>query len=294
MEILLATSGEYIKVHFNAFWQGFDEKPRSYFINILKAVYNKNVVESNERDSHILIESVFGNTKIHVKKWLQTYHYSGEPFDRLNVNKYTVSLSGRPDGYFGNNIGTPLYGLYLWTIPTIPDIINYIPKMPLKDVVCLISNPNGYERNRFLNELDKHFNVTYAGRFKNNTNGPLPYDYGTTEFTRYISQFKFVITMENNSHEHYVTEKIFHGISAGTIPIYWGSSSVGSYINLERILHLTDLSQTANIISRMKEIATDENLWCSIVSKPWKAPGKSQPTIEYTASKIRDFLKISL
>ena len=40
-------------------------------------------------------------------------------------------------------------------------------------------------------------NVTYAGRYKNNIGGLLPWDYNKPEFKNFISQFKFVISMEN-------------------------------------------------------------------------------------------------
>ena len=76
--------------------------------------------------------------------------------------------------------------------------------------------------------------VTYAGRYKNNIGGLLIWDYNKPEFHNYVSQFKFIISMENTRYETGITEKITHGMLAQTIPIYWGSPRVNDYFNKDR------------------------------------------------------------
>ncbi len=279
-----------LKVHFNAFWGGFnDSKVKQYFLEILSQVYGQPIIEGNQDDSQILMESVFGDTKAHLKKWKHTYQYSGEPEIRPNSTDYSVILSGFETGQPHNNIAIPYYGSVLYEIEHIPDTTT--PRnMPTKDVVCIISNPGGGVRNTFLNELDKHFQVTYAGKYKNNIGGPLPHSYLTREFIDYISQFKFVIAMENNERDSYITEKILHGFRAGIIPVYWGAKRTGDFINEDRIIHLKSADHIDSVIARMKAIAASETEWQAVVSKPWKAKRKPQPTPEYVAKRIREYL----
>ena len=49
--------------------------------------------------------------------------------------------------------------------------------------------------------------------------------------------YKFHITMENSLVDGYVSEKLFNGALGGGIPIYFGASNVGSYINQKSIVH---------------------------------------------------------
>jgi hypothetical protein len=51
----------------------------------------------------------------------------------------------------------------------------------------------------------------------------------------YLS-FKFAITMENTRAEGWLNEKLFNAVLAHSVPIYFGASDVGKYINLDRIV----------------------------------------------------------
>lgn len=48
--------------------------------------------------------------------------------------------------------------------------------------------------------------------------------------------FKFSIDMENTRELGYVSEKVFTGLLAGTIPVYFGAPDVSRYINEKRII----------------------------------------------------------
>lgn len=275
-------------VYFNSFWPNVSEKIQQYFCDILAHIYNCKVSPGNFEESELLLESVFGGTVIHDKKWKHTYMFSGEPGVRDNYKDYTCVISGEADDFSPNNVAVPFYSTLLYEsnhrfkdAPTIP------PPMPLKDVVVIISNAGGEVRNKFLESLDKHFQVTYAGKYKNNIGGPLKPGYGTEEFANYISQFKFVITMENSEKDSYITEKIFHGIHSHTVPIYWGSPRIKEYINEKRFVHLESLDTIESAIGKMKQIASNEALWQSMVMTQWEAPNSIQPTPEQIAKKIK-------
>mmetsp|Transcript_25364 Transcript_25364/g.54750 ORF Transcript_25364/g.54750 Transcript_25364/m.54750 type:complete len:524 (-) Transcript_25364:5079-6650(-) len=49
--------------------------------------------------------------------------------------------------------------------------------------------------------------------------------------------FKFSIDMENTSEQGYVSEKVFTGFLAGTIPIYFGAPDIHRYLNPKRFIN---------------------------------------------------------
>jgi hypothetical protein len=143
-------------------------------------------------------------------------------------------------------------------------------EIPVDDVLVIISNPGGATRNKFLTKLDKHFNVTYAGPYKNNTGGRLKHSQHSPEYKKYVGRFKFIVTMENSEAPHYVTEKIMQGMSSQIIPIYWGASEVGQYFNKERFIQLHDGNDASirDVIDRMKELMQHPDKWLAMVNRP--------------------------
>ena len=49
--------------------------------------------------------------------------------------------------------------------------------------------------------------ITYAGRYKNNIGKLIPWDYNNANFINYISQFKFIISMENTRYDTELQKK---------------------------------------------------------------------------------------
>ncbi|KAL7537627.1 hypothetical protein ACHAXR_007973 [Thalassiosira sp. AJA248-18] len=49
--------------------------------------------------------------------------------------------------------------------------------------------------------------------------------------------YKFHITMENTLMDGYVSEKLFNGALGGGIPIYFGASDIGKYVNKKSFIH---------------------------------------------------------
>ena len=50
----------------------------------------------------------------------------------------------------------------------------------------------------------------------------------------------FSIVMENSSYDNYWTEKITDCFATGTIPVYWGSPSIGNHFNSDGIIMFDD------------------------------------------------------
>ena len=82
-------------------------------------------------------------------------------------------------------------------------------------------DPGAIMRTNIVNQLNTIALVDCAGRLLHNT------DELKTSFNdnkaEFLKQYKFYICPENASVEGYVTEKVFHAIGSGCIPIYWGA-----------------------------------------------------------------------
>jgi hypothetical protein len=286
-----------LRVYFNAFWPGFmsQQKTLEFFTRLLGLVFGTDIkITSDVKRAELLVESGFGPSILGVKPWRATFLFMGESWTRPNWRDYTVVLSGqaRTDG--PNVVPLPLYALYLYD--TAPD--GKVPEqiarpMPTSDVIAIVSNPVAGVRTAFLDELDKHFKVVYAGKYKNNVGGPLRPAYGSPAFFHFISKFKYVITMENSAQDSYITEKIFHGFFAHNVPVYWGAPRVEEYINPARFLHVHNDSpdEFARVIAEMKRLAADPPAWQSVIAQQWEAPGVPQPSLESIASQIRTMIQ---
>ena len=51
-----------------------------------------------------------------------------------------------------------------------------------------------------------------------------------------MTQYKFVITMENTVEEGYFSEKLLNGVLSNAIPIYFGAPDIGKYVNAKRFV----------------------------------------------------------
>ena len=83
----------------------------------------------------------------------------------------------------------------------------------------------------------------------------------------YVSQYKFIISMENTRYETGITEKITHGMLAQTVSVYWGSPRVYEYFNKERFLNLENdsIEGMNKIIEEMINIKNNDQKWLDIV-----------------------------
>jgi len=284
-----------MKIYFNGWYSGFLDKTNpvhvEFFINLFTRVYNEQCEIGLLNESEVLCEFDMllscSGTLVNYKKWKQTYLFNGESTMKCNPNLYDVVLWGERN--YKNVVNVPLFIPYIYSnnfVEKITETKN-ITNIPKKDVCVIISNPGGGVRNHFLNELDKTFNVTYAGLYKNNIGQNIPFAYNTPEFLNFISQFKFIVSMENSRNDTYITEKIVHGLIANTIPIYWGSTRVFDYFNNERILCLENENSISKTINIMKEICCSNDKWIQKVNQSNFINNKLQRTIDDIATDIR-------
>jgi len=266
-----------MKIYFNGWFSGFMDKTNpglhvDFFLDLFEKVYNEVCEIGGIQNSDILCEFDTllncNGTLTKYKKWKCKYLFSGESTMLCDPTAYDVVLCGERN--HKNIVNIPLFIPYLYTNNFINKLTapKYIINVPKLDVCVIISNPTSEIRNYFLNELDKHFNVTYAGLYKNNIGTCISSKYNSEEFINFVSQFKYIVSMENSRNDTYITEKIIHGLLANTIPIYWGSTRVFDYFNKNRFLYLDEINNIDFVINKMNELAQNTNEWTKTVSQP--------------------------
>jgi hypothetical protein len=260
-----------LKIYLHGFWNDndIDDYPKQFLKEVCEVAFNCQCSYGTEHDSDIIIQSSFTDDKEILKKFKYRIFYTGENWKNENPDLYDVLLGG--ENTASKYVSFPFF---LLSLP--PNEYKSLMKMPqrtdvpTKDVIVIISNAGGEVRNKFLTELDKHFDVSYAGSYKNNIGGKLTHNQGTPEYKEYLSQYKYVITMENSEAPHYLTEKILQGLQSQIIPIYWGASEASQYINKERFIQMKDGSdeEIMNVIGQMKALSAEPEKWLEIVNKP--------------------------
>lgn len=271
-----------MKVFFHGWFGGFIDKTNpglnaDFFLNLFEKVYSEKCELGTLDDSEILCEymAIYSETMamnsesvLNKKKWKNTYCFSGESWTNKLKEKYDCVLWGERN--HDNVVNVPLFVPYIYTN-------NFVERLqqshnrtdvPKQDVCVVVSNPNGVVRNNFLTRLEKRFRVTYLGRYKNNVGQELPFQYNDEKFIKLVSQFKFIVSMENSRNDTYITEKIIHGMLAKTVPIYWGSDRIQDYFNKDRFLNLTGDERIDEILNRMQTLKNNPNHWLDMVNKP--------------------------
>jgi len=296
-----------MKIFLNNFFHDLD---LTFFYKLFEKSFSTKIEQSTLEDSDILFESVFGsNTLLYHKKWVYTILFIGESDRRLplfmnridTLKDYSFILKGEHDHH--NIINMPLFVLYNYAFNFVPDFIRYKDDMsfnnfhkiiPPKNVCVIVSSRDSEGRDLFCEELEKRIPIDYAGNYKNNV-PRLEAHHSSPEFIKFVSQYKFIITMENSKNKTYITEKILHGFSANTIPVYWGSDFIGDYFNEERFIHVKSFGEKdmndaiENIISLIK---TPEK-YIEIINKPIFKNNQHPFKIDDLASRIQKLLSLT-
>jgi hypothetical protein len=275
-----------LKLFVHGFWEGFientDPNKLSVFIQLLSLAFNQDIQLGDINNSDILLESVFSETSmLHRKKWKYSIFFNGEPkkylldkgYKRFRyISEYDCILSGRETNSEIRIVNFPLFILYIHSNKYIPSLLNQvkITCVPPKNICAIISNGSpGLKRNIFLERLEKEIYIDYAGKYKNNV-PRIDGAYNSENMLQFMSQYKFVITMENTKQETYITEKIINGFLANTIPVYWGSNKISNYFNEERFINIPTMTDRDinEAIYKIKDIINDTSKYLTIVNQP--------------------------
>ncbi|KAG8465120.1 hypothetical protein KFE25_012483 [Diacronema lutheri] len=123
------------------------------------------------------------------------------------------------------------------------------PKVHGAAVAAFISNcerQGALSRLDLLAELSAHVRVDHYGRCGHNTD--LPHTRGAADWGAkklgVVGKYRFLSAMENSLALDYVSEKVYHALLVGTIPIYLGAPNVFDFLPCDAaqpcIVHVAD------------------------------------------------------
>jgi len=216
-------------------------------------------IEITDIDPDAIIYSCFGFE--HLKYSCPRIYYAGEN-KRPNFNRCDYAFSF---DYPVNerNFRLPLYRLY----PQYPKLFE--PRNPAKIIAekrkfCSFVNSNAKakERINLFDQLSKYKQVDSGGKVRNNVGGRVP------DKVKFISDYKFNIAFENNSHPGYATEKLMEALVTNTIPIYWGDPEIGNDFNTKAFINYHDFKSMDAVIAHIKRVDQDDDLYCQYLSEP--------------------------
>jgi hypothetical protein len=138
----------------------------------------------------------------------------------------------------------------------------------------IVSNPGCWQRNNFFDMLCKYKQVDSLGKYKRRLPADIiqvPERSDQDAYFGLLSQYKFMITFENNSLAWYNTEKIFNAFQSGIVPIYWGDPLIDRVYNTECFVWvktesalLSQYNEFKKAIDKIKQLDNDDELYISM------------------------------
>lgn len=102
----------------------------------------------------------------------------------------------------------------------------------------------------------------------------------------FLHRYKFTIAFENQNMAGYVTEKLTDCFLAHTVPIYWGSEGSLRDFNREACIMAQDYPDWESLITRIRELDTDDAAYLRLLSTPPLKPGVTWDRREEVAAFI--------
>uniref|UniRef100_A0A8C6WTY0 Fucosyltransferase n=1 Tax=Neogobius melanostomus TaxID=47308 RepID=A0A8C6WTY0_9GOBI len=128
-------------------------------------------------------------------------------------------------------------------------------QLPTKDkLVCwIISNWNQHLlRVQYYNQLKDHIQISSYGKAFGN---PL----SNEDYKNVLSSCKFYLAFENSVHKDYITEKLFHPMSLGSVPIVLGPprDNYMRQIPADSFIHVNDFASPKELAERLHHLNKD-------------------------------------
>ena len=214
--------------------------------------------EDDNIDYYVIINKPIGNSKYIPEK---TILFQMEPWiDDLSKN-WGVKTWGEwanPDEekflYVGNHKKS-LNNVQWW----VDNKTLTIPETRKDKIISILSQKNFDEGHIKRIEFSKNELIDVFGRVNyhnlDNYIGKLKNDKKDSELVNY----KYCLSIENNSEHNYATEKLWDGIMAECLCFYWGCPNLEEYIDSKAFvrLPLEDMEKSLQIIKK----AIEEDLW---------------------------------
>lgn len=273
---------EQLRIFFVDFWESFDNKD-NFFWNTLSRHYDLTL---DEKNPEILFYSFAGLNDISQKHFHKfdciRIFYTGENI-RPNFNECDFSLSYE---YMDDkrNLRLPIYVLYNDQDKLLHRKVDpWLLKIKTRFCCFVVSNPKNKVRNEFFKSLSKYKKVDSGGLYLNNIGTPVK------DKIKFMKDYKFVISFENESHPGYVTEKVYEPKLADAIPIYWGDPLVGNDFNAKSFINCHEFKSMDEVIERIIELDNNDELYMKYATEPFFVNDSPTPYVQ--ENYLMDFLK---
>jgi hypothetical protein len=232
---------------------------------LMDKLKEKFIIKFNENNPDYLIYNVFGTKHLNPKynNAIKIAIFTENRIPDFNKADYVIGHYhiNYLDRYFK-------YSIFLW-LNLNNTFYNLIRKRVLENptrikfCAAVISNrqyTNGFRLN-FIKELNKYKRIDMGGYYNNNIGGRVK------DKVKFLSSYKFSISMENSEGNGYISEKILDSFSAGTIPIYYGDYMIDEYINPKSYILIKGEKDMFEKIEYIKKIDNDINLYKSLLKE---------------------------
>jgi hypothetical protein len=133
----------------------------------------------------------------------------------------------------------------------------------------VVSNPGQEIRNHAFHFVNGYKKVNSGGPHLNNIGYVLPRDKLEYKLD-FLNKHRFNICFENGVNPGYVTEKLFNALQVKTMPIYWGSPTVGRDFNPKSFINATDYGNFENLVKYIAHLDSQEGKqeYLDIIEQP--------------------------
>jgi len=246
------------------------------------------------------------NRRFPQQKWIAQFWESEGNYPSINTESFDFERSYRADAAFPN------YAMMMETF-RVDQIANPVPfneKKKEEMISVWISNCGFSKRLHLLDQL-KRKGISYAsyGKCKHDhvITETLPYmnsqiktwDTDKTEKWHHSgsqkmahgSQYLFLYAAENNISPYYHTEKVFHALMCGSVPIYIGHKTIYEYVPEHSIIMADDYGDKLG--EYLIELAANETLYNSYLT--WRSkplPVKMMEKVNFEPASVCDICNV--
>lgn len=249
----------------------FEKFIKIYFSRKYNTIINSS---TNLKECDVIVSSYFGNESIDNFKYsMYKIFVSAEHISIEKLNKNYDLILGNinvDENHHGiNYIYYPYYAMSIFEQLKYKGL-EILDKKKTK--FCAFMYRMCFpHREQFYNELSKYKEVSALGKCCSNKtcNADKNYDrmvytdnmtYQDLAIEKY-SDYKFVLSMENENVKGYITEKFIIPVKAGCIPVYWGTEDILDHFSEDSFIYINKFASIAECIEHIKKVDNNDELY---------------------------------
>jgi hypothetical protein len=203
--------------------------------------------------------------------WIGFSHECRLHYPLMTDPAYNARLDLRMDYRFESEVPAPYFS---W------DTLRVLRRPPAAKTadapaaVFISSLTDGNNRLDYVRELMRHMPVNSYGRQLNNR--VLEKDEGATTKNKVLARHKFTLAFENTSDHDYVTEKFFHPLIVGSVPVYLGAPNIRDFAPGEKCyIDAADFDSPKALADHLLALDRDDAAYAEYLEwkrRPFAAP----------------------